>query len=67
MKKQFHVSGIPWPLQSPGFTVLGLFLWGNLKKIHILKSRAHTQTHTTQELEYAIQDEIATLNQEPLH
>jgi hypothetical protein len=42
MKKHLHVSGIPWPVQSPGFTVLGLFLWGNLEKNAYI-GIAHTQ------------------------
>jgi len=51
-KKHLHVSGIPWPEQSLSFTVLGLFLW-EAWKIYIYRN----STHTTQELECAIQDE----------
>ena len=54
-EEHFHVSGIPWPVGSPGLAVLDFFLCAY-----------RNRPHTTQELKSAIQDETATINQELL-
>ena len=54
-EEHFHVSGISWPVGSPGPTVLDFFLCAY-----------RNRPHTTQELKRVIQDETATINQELL-
>jgi len=60
-KEHFHISYISWPGWSLDLTIPDFFLWRCLKEC-IYWNRPHT----TQELKLAVQDEMATINQELL-
>jgi hypothetical protein len=59
-EEHFCVSCFLWLLRSPELTVSNFFLlWG------CFKGYAHRdRLHTTQELKYAVREEITTINQE---
>jgi hypothetical protein len=57
-EEHFYISGIPWPVRSPDLTVAAFFLWRYLNE-----SECRNRPDAIQELNYAIRDEIATINQ----